>query len=255
MSLARLKTSIAWKVFPWTNFNFKLASGLRLCLRNRGDFPILQEIFMEQSYAPFLRDIAPVRRWVDLGCNCGLFSLYLEDWARQHGWKDERRACLVDANRLALASTRDSIARNDLGNQFHVVEGLVGVKTGTMGFFESKSTYKSSVFELKSKEKSRQVSVVDLASLHEKLGGPPDLVKADIEGAEKLLFEHWPEWLQTSRYLLVEWHEPHMKGRDLDAICSRLGFRLVAAHPPAYLKNDSRPALDLPIGSALWERQ
>jgi hypothetical protein len=46
-----------------------------------------------------------------------------------------------------------------------------------------------------------------------------------------------------------------MKGRDLDAICSRLGFRLVAAYPPAYLKNDSRPALDLPIGSALWERQ
>jgi len=254
MSLARLMTSVAWKVFPWTQFNLKLASGVRLCLRNRADFPILQEIFMEQSYAPFVEKLAPVTRWVDLGCNCGLFSLYLEDWAREHGWTGERRACLVDANRLALASARDSIVKNNLQQSFQIVEGLVGGKNGTLGFFESKSTYKSSVFELGSKEKSRQVPVVDLAPLEQRLGGPPELIKADIEGAEKLLFESWPEWLQSARYLLVEWHEPHMKGRDLDAICARLGFRLVLACPPAYLKKEKAAALDLQIGSGLWER-
>jgi len=255
MSLARLKTSIAWKIFPWTQFSLKLASGLRLCLRNRADFPILQEIFMEQSYAPFLNHLPEINRWVDLGCNCGLFSLYMEDWARERNWLGERRACLVDANRMALISARQSLQRSALDERFEIIEGLVGGKNGTLDFFESKSTYKSSVFELKSKEKSRQVPVVNLAALNERLGGPPDLIKADIEGAEKLLFENWPEWLKTARYLLVEWHGPHMKGRDLDAICSRLGFKLVAAHPPAYLKRETTPALDLCIGSGLWERQ
>jgi hypothetical protein len=57
MSLARLKTSIAWKIFPWTKFSLKLVSGIRLCLQT-GRFPNLQEIFVEHSYAPFLREIA-----------------------------------------------------------------------------------------------------------------------------------------------------------------------------------------------------
>jgi FkbM family methyltransferase len=252
MSIARLKMSVAWKIFPWAKFSLKLSSGVRLCLQNRADFPILQEILMEQSYTPFIRELPEIRSWVDLGCNCGLFSLFLEDWARTNSWAGPRQARLIDANRYALNSARASIEKNALNENFKILEGLVGSRTGTMNFFESKSTYKSSVFELATREKRRQVPVIDLSSLNASLGGPPDLIKADIEGAEKLLFENWPEWIQTAKYLLVEWHEPHMKGRDLDAICTRLGFKLAIARPPDYLKAETKPALDLQIGSGLW---
>ncbi len=210
---------------------------------------------MEQSYAPYLDPLPEVKTWVDLGCNAGLFSLYLENWARERGWAGPRKALLVDANRYALRSVRTSIDLNHFRESFHVAEAAVGPKTGYIDFFESKSTYKSSVFKLASKERSRRVPVVDLAAASRFLGPRIDLVKADIEGGEKLLLENWGNWLKSANHLIIEWHEPYMKGRELDRLCAQLGFRLVVAKPPDYLKKETCPALDLPIGSGLWANQ
>lgn len=250
--IKRLMKSLAWKVFPWTNFNFKMASGVRLCLQNRADFPILQEIFIERSYEPFLKLLPEIKTWVDLGCNCGLFSLYLEDRARTEGWKGLRQAVLIDANSYALKTVARSLAANKLEENFQLINGLVGKRNQTMSYFESKSTYKSSIFQLASKEKSRQIKSVDLEE-QTRLLNSIDLIKVDIEGAEIFLAEDWMAWLKSSRYVLVEWHEPHMTGRRLEQMFTEAGFTLILSLPPAYLASDPRAVLDLPIGSGLWK--
>jgi FkbM family methyltransferase len=243
---------LAWKIFVWTEFSLKLSSGIRLCICNRADFPILQEIFIERSYEPFIAYLGEVKNWLDIGCNCGLFSLYLEDVARTHQWEGPRNAVLIDANRFALRTARRSIDANQLQSSFYIEKGIVGKRSGTLSFYESKSTYKSSVFKLSSKEKATELECLDLLQASKRLPGL-DLIKMDIEGAEMLVIEEWPDVIRRARHLLIEWHTPHASGAGLDDKLKGLGFKLVKVAPPAYLA--SEPAdLNLPIGTGLWTK-
>lgn len=251
--IKRLARSLAWKIFVWTDFSFKLNSGIRLCICNRADFPILQEIFIEKSYAPFLNLLPEICTWVDVGCNCGLFSLYLEDHALEKNWSGSRKAVLIDANRYALHTAKKSIVKNNLENSFFLIDGVVGRRSELTSFYESKSTYKSSIFKLSSTEKGRQILSLDLWETTKQLSSI-DLIKIDIEGAECILIEEWMDWLQQAKYILVEWHEPHMMGRTLEKTLTEKGFKLILALSPSYLSSDPRPVLDLPIGSGLWEK-
>lgn len=227
---------------------------MRLSLRNRADFPILQEIFIEQSYAPFLSELPEIKTWVDLGANCGFFSLYMEHHARDKGWSGPRQALLVEPNELCIPGLKESLALSGIDG-FHVEQAAVASHPGEVAFFASKSTYKSSLYALGSKESSHAVKALDLEQATKFLGENIDLLKIDIEGGEKDLFEGWKPWLRRARAICLEWHCPHMSGKQADEILRGLGFQLVKVDPPAYLKGDPRPPLDLEIGTGLWVRK
>lgn len=252
--LKRLGQSLAWRIFPWANLSLHLNSDLRVCLMNRADFRILQEIFMEQSYTPFLSLLPEVRTWVDLGCNCGLFSLFLENWAREKRWPGPRRALLIEPNRYALRPLYASLRASKLTESFQVMEGVVTGHETEAEFFESKSTYRSSVFKRESRESPRRVPVINLDQAT--AGWPTvDLVKIDIEGGEKLVVAHWMAWLRKARFLLVEWHEPEMGGRDLAAAFAKAGFKLLIAQAASHLPDQPAEPLDAKIGTGLWANE
>ena len=82
MSLQRLLLSVAWRLFPYAQAQVKTVNRVRLPLRARGDFAPLEEIFVQQAYAPLVAALPqPILSWVDLGCNAGMFSAWLYDRA------------------------------------------------------------------------------------------------------------------------------------------------------------------------------
>ncbi|MGE9297294.1 MAG: FkbM family methyltransferase [Puniceicoccales bacterium] len=251
-ALDDLKRSLAWRFFPWANLDLKLGPGCTVVLRNRGDFLILREIFIAREYDRFLEQIGPVANWMDLGCNCGMFSLRLEMLARENQWPSPRHAVLIDANSEALAAAREAIRRSEPASRMELIEAAVGPKgQATIDFFEGKTSHKSRLSSLGSRGRKVTRPVADLESLSAKLGdGPIDLVKIDIEGAEAVLLEHWAPWLaERAQRILIEWHEPEMPGKALRERLELLDFQFVDA---AAESATGPKALKAPIGTALF---
>lgn len=253
-ALDDLKRSLAWKIFPWTNLQLELGPGCTVVLRNRGDFLILREIFVEREYDGFIAQIGPVVNWLDLGCNCGMFSLLMEATARRNNWQGARQAVLIDANAEALSAARDAIAISQPQTSMELVQAAVGPRgVATIDFYEGKTTHKSRLTSLGSRGKKVTRPVADLEQLVSNMNcAELDLIKIDIEGAEAILLEHWGVWLAAkAKHLLIEWHEPEQPGQDLQRTLEQLGFKLVDASSQL---GQGEAALAAPIGTALFSR-
>jgi len=254
-ALDNLKRSLAWRIFPWAGLELAIGPGCTVVLRNRGDFLILREIFIAREYDRFLEQAGPITTWLDLGCNCGMFSLRLEMMAQTNQWPEPRRAALVDANAEALSAARAAIQISRPRTAMDVVLAAVGPKgQQTIEFFEGKTSHKSRLTSLGSRGRRVTRPVADLEAITAKVGpGPLDLVKVDIEGAEAVLLEHWAPWLADhAKHVLIEWHEPEMPGKHLRERMDLLDFQLMDAASEA---GAGGQALRGPIGTALFRRK
>ncbi len=252
-SLDRLWQSMAWRLFPRADLTMNVGEGCVLSLKNRGDFVILREIFIDQVYAPYLQAIGPLSSWVDLGCNCGMFSLYAERAAKSakgENWPLPRRALLVDASPVALAAAEDALRQSQTQTEFRCVYSAVAGHAEFVDFYEGKTTHKSSLHHFGSRAKKRRVPVINLEKACAGFIDQPDLIKIDIEGAEAALLDDWKVWIQSARHLIVEWHEPHMSGVHLNEKLHNLGF----VHRPLAGQGADETLLKGETGTGLWSR-
>lgn len=241
----RLMYSLSWRLFRHAAAQFKTKSGLRIPLRQRGDFACVQEIFMDRVYDHFFTRLGDVRSWVDLGCNSGYFSLALYDAL---GRPPDTSALLIDANPLCVNVSRELIELNQLSNQFSVQQGLIGSLGVPTAFFESKSTTRSSIHQPDSIEKKRLYAPINLS---DRIGSRKDLVKIDIEGAEKILIEEQTETLLRFKYGLIEWHAPHYPSASLLQWlrANRLEIMEIVSQNERFHDNPTAS----PLGMVLWK--
>jgi FkbM family methyltransferase len=203
--MSRLSLSLAWKMFPAARAQIKTAHKVRVPLRAKGDFAALEEIFVQQAYAPLLASLpGPVLSWVDLGCNAGMFSAWLYDRACAEKRGGECRALLVEPG-ICIETAREFARLNGL-TQFKIVQACIGDGQPTI-FYESKSsTRSSSAIKPSSREKIRNIETTRLTDLlKEQSFNEADLIKIDIEGAEKFLLRE-AGLLQRFRSGILEWH-------------------------------------------------
>jgi FkbM family methyltransferase len=228
MSLQRLRLSLAWKAFPWAAAQIKTARGVRVPLQARGDFPALAEIFVQQAYAPLLAALPePVTSWVDLGCNAGMFSAWLYDRACATGNGAECRALLVEPG-SCIETAREMVRLNGLKDRFQVVRACVGDGAPVV-FYESKSsTRSSSAIKPLSREKQIQMETRTVTSLLDGHLPQADLIKIDIEGAEKFVLRE-AGILPRFRAGIIEWHAETTSGADVAAWITGAGGRVVHA--------------------------
>jgi len=228
VSLQRLLLSVAWKLFPYAQAQIKTTNRVRVPVRARGDLAALEEIFIHQAYAPLLANLpGPLLSWVDLGCNAGMFSAWLYDRACSAGRGGDCRALLVDAG-SCIATAREFVRLNGLSG-FEVVQACIGDGRPAV-FYESKSsTRSSSAIRPSSREKRLQVETVSVtALLHLHNFAKADLLKVDIEGAEKFLLLE-PGLLQRFRAGLLEWHAETTDGPTAAKWITGQGGRIVHA--------------------------
>jgi FkbM family methyltransferase len=247
MSLRRLGLSLAWKVFPWAQAQIKTVNRVRVPLRARGDFAALEEIFVHQAYAPLLAALpAPILSWVDLGCNAGMFSAWLYDRACSTGQGAACSALLVDPG-SCIETAREFVRLNKLPH-FPVVQACIGDGHPTV-FYESKSsTRSSSAIKPPSREKQVRVETHTATSLLDRHQPRADLLKVDIEGAEKYLLRE-EGLLSRFRAGILEWHAETTSGPEAADWVKSQGGRIVHA-----VAQDGTPGdpLQARLGMLAW---
>lgn len=162
-----------------------------------GDIAILYEIFVRDAYrlAPSDIDPASVRVIVDAGANIGLASIYL--------------ACHYPKARIiAIEPNPDNLSllkRNTAAEpRVTVVQACVTGLAHQQVFIDTAG--KGSHFQANTTGRGLPVPGMSLTQLSEAYGlGQIDLLKMDIEGAEKDVFAH-PDFLPKVGGIVAELH-------------------------------------------------
>jgi FkbM family methyltransferase len=221
-----------------------LGTGVSIEIANFIEWIIYNDIFVDGEYDLPLEKLLEgnVNRTLtvaDLGTNVGFFSLRLAHLAatRSVGNKINIRGieaigalCTIARQRWAACH----FARGDV--KFSVTHGLVGKRSGTDEIFHQNHHGMNSIF-LKNKH-AEEVSYVDL-SAHFADVESIDLLKCDIEGAEQLFFETYPDLLRKTRAVVVEFHPDFCDPAICIGLLEDAGFK-----EHRVLKKDSKLSLE-----------
>ena len=226
--------------FDDLNVMVPLSNNLACPIPHLESLQSFSEIYIANDYGDFLKHMPLPKRWLDLGCHMGYFSLYLiwqhalksGDWV---GTTNAEGALLIDADPRVFKQLNRVIDRNLLQGKFQTLNAAIAPSDQTSITFALRSGMVSSI------DKSgdpiiKEVTVPRLSSesILSRLKPPYDLIKMDVEGAEFRFLEDFPEILKDTQALLLEWHG---WGSDTDAeeriqaLTAKLGFK-----PPIVLK-------------------
>jgi FkbM family methyltransferase len=184
------------------------------------DFWVLEEIFAEGEYAMVPDDVVSSTGVViDLGANIGLSVRY---------WLKRWPACRVIAvephpenAKLCVLNTKDPTSVRGC----RVIEACVAATRGTGSLTTTDGDW---AHKLAAGEDAGS-QFVQVITMQDVLDGLPggvmvDLLKCDIEGAEREVFDACDDWIRRIRCLVVEVHPPYSLQALRDSI-QRAGGR------------------------------
>ncbi len=190
------------------------------------------EIFVQNAYSAIRSFIPWPQHWLDIGCHCGFFSLWLYLQQARQGTLDQCSAVLIDAD----ARSASAIARLRQLNHFpetrcRFIGGAIAAENNPL--FKQRHGMGSALGQLSSARYQDAYPVPRITEDAILSVTPPklDLLKIDVEGAELMFLKHYPQVAQRARHLLLEWHSwaPDWTGLDgLDLLCGNLGFQRTA---------------------------
>lgn len=135
---------------------------------------------------------------------------------------------MVDANPEYISTVNDGLELNGLHSR--VVHGLVGLRDQPVTINISKSPARSSTLKSYATRRRITLTSLDLEELvKQEFPGGIDLLKVDIEGAEKFLVTDWKAVLLASRAVIVEWHCFGLPWQNLQDVFQECGLTL--KHP------------------------
>jgi FkbM family methyltransferase len=186
--------------------------------RNRGDIQSLRDIWLLPTYEPPFAGRVDVV--VDLGANIGFATLY---FARRLG----ARTCVAvepDAGNARLL--RRNLEQN--GIRATVLEAAVGAADGTATFAAAQE---SNLGRLTDTADGTPVPVVSMRTVLQGLdSGRIDLLKIDIEGAERDLFTGDTAWLDRVDAIMMEFHADAAAPEPILACIEGHGLRHIAGN-------------------------
>jgi FkbM family methyltransferase len=207
-AMRKLMQSLTRRLLPSAHLEITLPTGIHVPIGSRDQISRFEEIFLARTYDELLDQVPLPATLCDLGCNAGYFPLALEQRKRLQGVTTRTRYLCVDANPACLKIARRSLGRNVPAEDWMVVRGCVGEPGQEMRFHLSKADAHSSVFTKYSFLRTVKMRALDLNALFaENFPDGIDLLKVDIEGAERFLVMSWGEALSKfCRRIMVEYH-------------------------------------------------
>jgi FkbM family methyltransferase len=254
MSIKRLIRSVVRDLLPCAELDFHTQSGLHLFVPDRGAWSSASETFFRKIYDPFYPHLDNVRNWVDLGCNNGFFSFWLLDQITEKAKAPpETHVFLGDANEACVARVLGAIGHNRLQPAWNCELVIIGPPDTTVSFQRHKDSLGSNIFGQGRSHRVIQCHTTDITGRLAKAGNLFDLIKIDIEGAEKFLFANHLEFLKRFRYGLCEWHAPIFSGLELKDRLATLGWRMLELRSQGVEYDLSRGnSWESPVGMVLW---
>lgn len=167
-------------------------------LRTRsGDLFVFYEIFLDECYR-LPPHVSNVENVVDLGANIGLATLY---YARQ--FPTARFVC-VEPLPANVSLLRQNTAM--LGGRVEIVQGAVSASSEMLTFAPSPWSYSGKADA--SASLPLRVQAYTLAEIFQAANlEQVDLLKIDVEGAERALFANAPTWLEHVKLIIIELHD------------------------------------------------
>jgi FkbM family methyltransferase len=184
------------------------------------DISVLSEVLVCHAYdsvpAHTGEDVASV---VDLGANIGLTARWMA--AR---WPESSIVCVEPEPGNAAVLRRNV---GPLNGSVRVVEACVGAEERRVGLATTTGEHGFAMTD------GDADLTVDVVTMDRVLGGLPDgeidILKCDIEGAERELFEHCRPWINRVKVAVVECHNG-FRGADLIAMLEANGGRFDVLH-------------------------
>jgi FkbM family methyltransferase len=205
---------IPWKML---NLNLTAPSGINLCIKNRSDWHIYNEIFVRGDY-DFAIQLALNKinsetktvRFFDLGANVGFFSLkFIDELIKYDKTHAQPDGILVEGSLPVYNELEKRFADQPfIKSNVHLIYGIAGKKEGVAKIFESGNSMTNSITSassLRRKLSGRKVSYVNLDKFFE-TDPIIDLLKCDIEGSEQELLENYPSLLKKVNVCVFELH-------------------------------------------------
>jgi FkbM family methyltransferase len=174
------------------------------------------EIFVNGEYSSFLKEIPLPRRWLDLGCHAGYFTLYLAWQHAMAGSAGDWRALLIDADPRTEALTKKTLIQNSLLPKCQYRSGLISKETGELDFAlrEGMGSSADTTMGLGGIQSLQRVRAIPPVEVLAALPPPYDLIKIDVEGAEADFVEAYGAVHAHTGAILMEWHSPDKDGSN-----------------------------------------
>lgn len=215
-----------------------------------------EEIFVSREYGDFLEKMPFPKRWLDIGCHAGYFSLYLVWQMARRGLQSNFSGLLLDADpRMENAITRTREV-NRLQSELKFSLGVIAAGSGTVTF-ALRGGMGSSTCDPATKDGDKiTVPIFTADMITRQLPPPYDLIKIDAEGGEVDFLNHYQTVYQHAQWILLEWHSADFEGSQaitINATLQKHGFELISIIKPSLKVNGEGPFHS--VGINLYHRK
>lgn len=181
------------------------------------DIRVLRHVFSNLAYALPEELTGQVSNVVDLGANVGISTLYFAERYRT------AKVLAVEPDISSYTCLQRNVKTISAGSRVSADQACVSDKRGTVRFSKQGPSWGRSIVE----EGGIEVPSFTIADLLDKHGiENVDILKMDIEGAEKLAFKSVNEWINRVGWIVVEVHFSAMSLADLVATVAPYGRRV-----------------------------
>ncbi|GEM_PF-1709615 len=199
------------------------------------DLWVLDELFSTNEYQDVAKaDLGEVRQIVDLGANAGMSIRF---WLNR--WPDAR-VIGVEPDEFNFEVAKLNAGQHRGGANVALVRACVAGHERTVTLDRS---HHESMYVMTDASgggggggQTETIPALPLEKILAQNNSLPmiDLLKVDIEGAEREVFENCAPWIKRVRHMVLEIHPPYTT-EQLLADCERNGgrFRIVTRHPSA----------------------
>lgn len=184
------------------------------------DLQLHQTITYRGEYAPLVeRALTDVKQVVDLGANAG-YTIRL--------WRErfpDARIIAVEPDESNVKMCRLNADATDAGDRVQLVQACIDGKPGKVLLDRSGL---EQLYHISDTDTGNcvEVDALTVPQVLERCNADPviDLLKCDIQGAEKAVFADCASWVDRVRNMIVELHEPYNKDEFL-ADLERAGWK------------------------------
>ena len=217
------------KYFDLLDINIYLGKGLSIPFVYEDSLASFKEIFMDHCYSWF-QPQKPCKRWLDIGCNNGYFTL---DLARKQleNYEDlDISAFLVDGDKRSEKSVAKINRRYSKNVKTTFIHAAVGPKQEIVSFLNLSAMHaRIGIANETIQDISLQsnVPVISEQQIMQAFPPPYDLIKTDIEGAEIDFLDNYPTLIRNTDTLIIEWHSwnsQNISQVDFEKKLSQMGF-------------------------------
>jgi FkbM family methyltransferase len=167
------------------------------------DVPVLEEIFCHGNYhCVAAAGLASINLVVDLGANVGMSVRF---W-NQHYPAAKVIAVEPDPTNMALLALNVEAAQ--MLERVKMLQAFVGGALGEAVLVGGDGEWACRMAETDG-QRHRAVRVLTMREVLDGERGDIDLLKCDIEGSEREVFQNCASWISRVRNLVVEVHRPY----------------------------------------------